>query len=138
MTNNKIFLNLPVKDLPRSREFFSKLGYAFNEQFSDDTGACLVISESIYAMLLTHAKFQSFMPKGNSLVDAKKSTEVLIALSCESREEVDDLVAKAISAGGSSFNEPQEHGFMYGRDFQDLDGHVWEVFWMDPGFINKV
>lgn len=137
MTNNKIFVNLPVKDLARSREFFSKLGYSFNEQFSDETGACLVIRESIFAMLLTHEKFKVFMPKGNSLVDAKKSTEVLIALFCESREEVDAQLEKAVAAGGSTFNEPQEHGFMYGRDFQDLDGHVWELFWMDPAFINK-
>lgn len=137
MTNPMIFVNLPVKDLQRSKDFFSKLGYTFNEQFCDDSGACLVISKSIFAMLLTHEKFQSFMPKGNSLVDAKKGTEVLIALPCESREEVDAQVAKAVSAGGSTFNEPQEHGFMYGRSYQDLDGHVWEVFWMDPAFIKK-
>ena len=135
MTNKMIFVNIAVKDLPKSRAFFGALGYIFNEQFCDDTAACLVISESIFAMLLTEPKFQSFTPK--PLVDAKQSTEVLIALSCESREEVDAQVAKAIAAGGSTYNDPQDHGFMYSHGFQDLDGHIWEVFWMDPSAIAK-
>lgn len=135
MANKLVFINLPVKDLPKSREFFVALGYHFNENFSDETGACLVISETIHAMLLTHDKFLSFTPKGNGLVDASKSTEVLNALSCESREEVDTLVAKAVAAGGRTYNEPRDHGFMYGHEFQDLDGHIWELFWMDPAAI---
>jgi len=135
MTNKLIFINLPVQDLPKSMEFFKALGYSFNAQFSDENGACLVISDIIHAMLLTHEKFTGFMPKGNSIVDARKATEVLIALSCESRAEVDEIVSKAVAAGGNTYNEPQDHGFMYAHSFQDLDGHVWEVFWMDPAAL---
>lgn len=130
--NKLIFLNLPVNDLPKSIEFFKALGYSFNPRFTDDTAACLVISDIIHAMLITPEKFLGFMPKGNSIVDARKATEVLIALSCESRAEVDDIVAKAVAAGGNTYNEPQDHGFMYAHSFQDLDGHVWEVMWLDP------
>ncbi|SKB07752.1 hypothetical protein SAMN02745166_04780 [Prosthecobacter debontii] len=132
MTNKMIFLNLPVRDLARSMSFFRALGYTFNEKFTDDSAACLVISETIYAMLLTHEKFQGFMPQGNQIVDAFQSTQALIALSCTDRDEVNALVAKAVAAGGRIYNEPQDHGFMYGHGFQDPDGHVWEVFWMDP------
>lgn len=135
MTNKMIFVNLPVKDLPKSRAFFAALGYSFNEQFCDDTAACMVISDTIFAMLLTEPKFQTFTPK--ALVDAKHSTEVLIALSCESREEVDAQVAKAVAAGGSTYNDPQDHGFMYAHGFQDLDGHIWEVMWMDPAAVQQ-
>ncbi|TDU70651.1 hypothetical protein EI77_02699 [Prosthecobacter fusiformis] len=135
MTNKMIFVNLPVKDLPRSMAFFKQLGYTFNPQFCDETAACLVISDTIFAMLLTHDKFQGFMPKGKSLVDASQATEVLIALSCESREEVDSLIASAVAAGGSTYNEPQDHGFMYAHGYQDLDGHIWEVMWMDPAAL---
>jgi predicted lactoylglutathione lyase len=128
--NKLVFINLPVKDLPRSRTFFEGLGYHFNPQFSNDQGACLVISDTIHAMLLTEPFFQSFIKKPIS--DAKKSTEVLICLSCESREEVDSLVAKAVAGGGTTPNEKQDHGFMYGHGFEDLDGHIWELMYMDP------
>lgn len=131
--NTSIFVNLPVKDLPKSMEFFKQLGFSFNAQFTDATAACLVIDDRIYAMLLTHEKFQSFTPK--SICDATKSSEVLLALSRESREAVDEMVRKAVSAGGSTYNEPQDHGFMYGHGFQDPDGHIWECFWMDPATV---
>ncbi|HEY1081931.1 MAG TPA: VOC family protein [Prosthecobacter sp.] len=133
MTNQMIFVNLPVKDLSRSKEFFKQLGYSFNDQFCDDTAACLVIGENIHAMLLTEPKFQTFTPK--PIADATKSTEVLIALSCTSRAEVDDLVSKAEKAGGSRYNDATDHGFMYHHGFQDPDGHIWEVMWMDPSAI---
>jgi predicted lactoylglutathione lyase len=129
-TNTKIFVNLPVKDLPKAKEFFGKLGFTFNAQFSDETGACMIVSEHAYVMLLTHAKFKGFAP--NTIADATKSTEVLVALSCEDRGKVDELVAKAVAAGGKTYNKPKDYGFMYGHGFQDLDGHVWEVFYMDP------
>jgi predicted lactoylglutathione lyase len=128
-TNTKMFVNLPVKDLPRAKEFFAKLGFKFNAQFTDDTAACMVVSEHGYVMLLTHPKFKQFAP--NAIADAAKSTEVLVALSCENRGQVDDLVSKAVAAGGKTYSKPQDYGFMYGHGFQDLDGHVWEVFYMD-------
>jgi uncharacterized protein len=131
----KIFVNLPVKDLPRSKEFFTKLGFNFNAQFTDDTGACMVVSEHAYVMLLTYTKFKAFAP--NAIADANKSTEVLVAVSCENRARVDELVAKAVAAGGRTYNKPQDYGFMYGHGFQDLDGHVWEVFYMDPSHIKQ-
>ena len=127
----QIFVNLPVKDLPRSKAFFESLGFAFNPQFTNEQGACMVISEgSNYAMLLAEPFFQGFTKK--PVADATKSTEVLVCLSCESRDEVDELVRKAIAAGGRAPNPVQDHGFMYGHGFEDLDGHVWEVMWMDP------
>lgn len=130
---NQIFVNLPVRDLNKSIEFFTKLGFTFNQQFTDDTATCMIISETIYAMLLTHEKFQSFTPK--QICDATKSSEVLNALSCESRKEVDDLVAKAVAAGGKDYRAAEDHGFMYQHGFEDLDGHIWELFWMDPSFV---
>ncbi|MGY4830652.1 VOC family protein [Sphaerotilaceae bacterium SBD11-9] len=126
----QIFVNLPVKDLPQSRAFFESLGYNFNPQFSNDQGACLVISDTIFAMLLTEPFFQTFTKK--QIVDARKSTEVLICLSCNSKAEVDALVAKAVKAGGTTPGAPQDHGFMYSHSFEDLDGHVWELVHMDP------
>jgi len=131
----KIFVNLPVKDLPKAKEFFGKLGFNFNAQFSDDAGACMVVSEHAYVMLLTHPKFKGFAP--NAIADANKSTEVLVALSCENRGKVDELVKKAVAAGGRTYNKPVDYGFMYGHGFQDLDGHVWEVFYMDPSHVKK-
>ena len=124
-----IFINLPVKDLQRSMDFFKALGFEHNPQFTDDTGACIVISDVIHVMVLTEEKFRTFSP--NPVSDARSSTEVLTALSCDSREEVDVLFNKALAAGGSSWREPQDHGFMYGQSFQDPDGHVWEVYYMD-------
>ncbi len=131
----KIFVNLPVKDLNKSIEFFTKLGYTFNPQFTDETATCMIISDDIFAMLLTHDKFKTFTPK--KICDATKSTEALVCLSCESREQVDDMVRKAVAAGGSTYNKPQDHGFMYGHGYQDLDGHIWELMWMDPNAVNQ-
>jgi hypothetical protein len=126
----KIFVNLPVKDLKKSMSFFTAIGLQNNPQFTDDTGACMVLSEDIYVMLLTHEKFKTFTPK--QIVDATKQTEVLTALSYESRAAVDDVVARAKAAGGSTYAEPKDYGFMYQHGFQDPDGHIFEVFWMDP------
>ena len=131
----KIFVNLPVKDLNKSMEFFTKLDFTFNAQFTDETAACMVVSEDIYVMLLTHDKFKTFTPK--AICDASKSTEVLVCLSCESREHVNDMVHKAVGSGGTTYNEPQDHGFMYGHGYQDLDGHIWELMWMDPSAVNQ-
>ena len=128
-SNKQIFVNLPVKDLQRSTAFFKSLGYAFNADFTNDSGACMVISEDrIHAMLLTEAFFQGFTKK--PVADASKTTEVLVCLSCDSRDEVDSLVAKALAAGGTAPNPPQDHGFMYSHGFEDLDGHVWELVHM--------
>ena len=124
----KIFVNLPVKNLGKSIEFFKSLGFNFNPQFTDETAACMVISEDIFAMLLTREKFKEFTPK--EICDATKCTEVLVALSCESRPEVDEYVRKAIAGGGSTYSDPKDYGFMYAHGFQDLDGHIWEVFHM--------
>jgi predicted lactoylglutathione lyase len=123
-----MFVNLPVKDLKKSIGFFMKLGFTFNPQFSDETATCMIVSEDIFVMLLTHDKFKSFTPK--AICDATKSTEVLVCLSCESRENVDDMVRQAVDAGGTTYNQPQDHGFMYGHGFQDLDGHIWELIYM--------
>ena len=133
MATKQIFVNLPVKDLPKSKVFFEALGYSFNPQFTDENAACLVISDTIYAMLLTEDFFKRFTSK--EIVDAKKSTEVLVCLSTESRAEVDDLVQKAVAAGGRIYNEPQDHGFMYGHGFEDLDGHQWELAFMEPSHV---
>ncbi|MBU2106361.1 MAG: VOC family protein [Alphaproteobacteria bacterium] len=125
-----IFVNLPVADLKRATAFYETIGATKNPQFSDDTASCMVFSDTIYAMLLTHAKYAQFTSK--EIVDARKSSEVLIALSADSRAEVDALVAKAKTGGVVIDPTPtQEHGFMYGRSFEDPDGHIWEVFWMD-------
>jgi uncharacterized protein len=129
----KIFVNLPVRDLKRSMDFFSKMGFAFNAQFTDETTACMVISEDIYVMLLAENKFKTFTPK--PIADATKNTEVLVCLSATSRDEVNDLVSKAVAAGGSTYKEPQDYGFMYGHGFQDLDGHIWELAFMEPSAI---
>lgn len=130
----KIFVNLPVKNLDRSVEFFTKLGFSFNAQFTDETATCMVVSEDIFVMLLTEAKFKEFTP--NAICDATKSTEVLVCLSSESREEVDKMIRNAVAAGGTTYNEPQDYGFMYSHGFQDLDGHIWEIMYMEPSAIN--
>lgn len=127
--SRQIFVNLPVADLDKSIAFFTALGFTFNPQFTDATATCMVISDSIYAMLLTHAKFKSFAPK--DICDTTKANEVLITLSCESRAEVDALVQKAVAAGGSSSAAPDDYGFMYSHDFIDLDGHAWGLMHMD-------
>jgi predicted lactoylglutathione lyase len=129
----KIFVNLPVSDLKKSMTFFTSLGFAFNAQFTDETAACMVVSDDIFVMLLTKPKFKAFTPK--EICDATKSTEVLVCLSAESRQKVDELVRKAVAAGGKTYQEPQDHGFMYGHGFQDLDGHIWELAYMEPSAI---
>jgi predicted lactoylglutathione lyase len=126
----KIFVNLPVNNLKKSIEFFTKLDFTFNPQFTDETATCMIVSEDIFVMLLTHDKFKTFTPK--AICDATKSTEVLVCLSCESRNHVTDMVRKAVAAGGTTYNQPQDHGFMYGHGFQDLDGHIWELIDMEP------
>ena len=131
----KIFVNLAVKDLDRSIVFFKWLGFTFNPQFTDETAACLVIADDIYAMLLTHSKFKEFTKK--DIADAHKTTEVLTCLSFDSKDEVNELVDKAVAAGGTEAREPQDYGFMYGRSFNDPDGHIWEIIWMDPSHIQR-
>ncbi len=132
--NKQIFVNLPVKNLEKSKAFFSALGYTFNPQFTDANAACMIISDnSIYAMLLMEEFFKSFT--GKPIANAHEMTEVLTCLSCDSREEVDALVAKAVAAGGKAPRSPQDHGFMYAHGFEDLDGHIWELAYMSgqPG-----
>lgn len=133
MYQQMIFVNLAVDDLDASKKFFTELGYSINAQFSDETAASVVISDTIVAMLLTKQKYAEFTKK--EIVDATKSSEVLLGLSAESREKVDELVEKAVAAGGSVTGETQDYGFMYGRAFDDLDGHTWEVIWMDPAAV---
>jgi predicted lactoylglutathione lyase len=131
--NKQVFINLPVKDLEKSKAFFSALGYTFNPQFTDENAACMIISDTIYSMLLTEPFFKGFIDR--DIADARKTKEVLIALSCENREEVDELVRKALAAGGRAPLPSQDHGFMYQHSFEDLDGHIWEVFYMDPAYV---
>ncbi|NJR52546.1 MAG: VOC family protein [Leptolyngbyaceae cyanobacterium CSU_1_3] len=133
--SRKIFVNLSVKNLKQSIEFFTKLGFSFNPQFTDETATCMIVSDDIFVMLLTHEKFKSFTP--NAICDATKSTEVLVCLSSESRTAVEEMVSKAIAAGGKTYNEPQDHGFMYAHGFQDLDGHIWELVYMEPSAIQS-
>ncbi|MFN6994182.1 MAG: VOC family protein [Aquincola tertiaricarbonis] len=123
--HQQIFVNLPVRDLQRSRAFFERMGYAFNPQFSNDQGACLVLGENLHAMLLVHDFFKGFTAK--PIADAREVSEVLVCMSCDSREQVDALVAKAVAAGGTTPRAPQDHGFMYAHGFEDLDGHIWEL-----------
>jgi predicted lactoylglutathione lyase len=128
-----IFVNLPVNDLDASKKFFTELGYTINPQFSDDNAASVVISDTIVAMLLTKPFYSTFTNK--EIADATRTSEVLLCLSAESREKVDELVDKAVAAGGTASDKVQEMGFMYGRSFDDLDGHTWEVVWMDPAAV---
>lgn len=125
-----IFVNLPVSNLARATAFYEAIGASKNPQFSDDTASCMVISETIFVMLLTHDKFRQFTPK--TISDARTTSEVLLCLSADSRAAVDDTVAKASGAGGTADpGAKQDYGFMYGRSFEDPDGHIWEVMWMD-------
>ena len=126
----KTFINLAVQNLDKSKAFFSALGFEFNPKFTDDNAACMIVSDEAFVMLLREPFFKGFTRRG--ICDTRRYTEALIALSCESRAEVDELVRKAIAAGGTHAMEPQDHGFMYGWSFYDPDGHHWEAFWMDP------
>ncbi|MEO5975089.1 MAG: VOC family protein [Ilumatobacteraceae bacterium] len=131
--HKNIFVNLPVKDLARSVEFFTKVGYSFNPQFTDDNATCMIIGENIFVMLLVEPFFTSFIP--NPVSDAANVSEVIIALSCDSSGEVNELTSRAIAAGATQHKKPSDLGFMYSSMFQDLDGHFWEPFWMDPTHV---
>jgi len=131
--SKQIFVNVPVKNLKRSMEFFSKLGYEFNPQFTDENAACMVISEQIFAMLLTESYFKTFTPK--TVADSTKTTEVIIALSQDSKDAVKAICEKAFAAGGRRISEVKDHGFMLQWGFEDLDGHLWEHMWMDPSAV---
>jgi len=131
----QIFINLPVKDISKSISFFKKLGFKFNPRFTDDKAACMIIGENIFAMLLLEKFFKTFTKK--EIADAKKTTEVLIAIDTKSRKEVNEMIKKAVDAGGSIYNKPQDHGGMYGHSFADLDGHQWEVLYMDETAMPK-
>jgi len=132
--STKIFINLPVQNLDASKAFYAHLGFTINPQMTDDTAACVVISDTIYVMLLTHEKARSFTPK--EIADATKTTEVMMAISLDNRADVDTIVSRAVAAGGSSSEEPTDYGFMYSHDFQDLDGHIWAPLYMEPDAAN--
>ncbi len=127
--NTQIFVNLPVKDLDKTISFFTKLGFIFNPQFTDKNATCMIVSDSIFVMLLVEPFFKSFIKK--DICDARKNTEVLMGLSAESREKVDAMVNSAVGVGGKESRAPQDHGWMYARTFEDMDGHIWEIFYMD-------
>jgi len=125
----QIFVNLPVKDLSRTVEFFKRLGFTFNPQFTDENATCMIINDNIFVMLLVEKFFKTFTKK--EICDTAKDTEVIIALSTESREKVDEMIQNVFEAGGKESREPQDHGWMYGRSFQDINGHLWEIIYMD-------
>jgi hypothetical protein len=132
-TPRKLFVNIPVRDLQRSIDFFETLGFAFNTQFTDATATCMLVGEDAYFMLLTSERFTDFSKR--PVGDARKETSALFAISVNSRDEVDKMVGRAVGAGGSRAADPQDHGFMYAWSFYDIDGHHWEVFWMDPSAV---
>jgi len=136
MTDRQIYVNLPVKDVSASINFFKQLGYDFEPRFTDNGAGCVVIQKNIFIMLLGQEQFGRFI-KDREITNSQKSTEVMIALRYSSKTEVDKLVEKAIQAGGKVFREPQDHGFMYGRSFCDLDSHVWEIFYMDDELLEN-
>jgi predicted lactoylglutathione lyase len=133
--NTKIFINLPVKNLDKTIKFFTKLGYKFNPKFTDKNATCMIISKDIYAMLLVEKFFKTFVKK--EITNTKKSTEVIISITCENRKKVDEMIHKVIKAGGKETKKPFDHGWMYGRSFQDIDGHLWEVFYMNESKMPK-
>ncbi|MGB3769903.1 MAG: VOC family protein [Rhodococcus sp. (in: high G+C Gram-positive bacteria)] len=129
-----IFVNLPVKNVKASREFFAGLGFDFNDQFSDEHTASMIVNDQAIVMLLEEAKFKSFIR--DDIADTSRVREVLVAVSADSKDDVNTTCDKALSTGGSAWTDPQDHGFMYGRSFLDLDNHVWEVIWMDPAEVS--
>jgi len=131
----QIFVNLPVKDLKRSVEFFTRLGYKFDPKFTDENATCMIVGENIFVMLLVESFFKTFIKKG--LCDATRSTEVIVCVSADSRAKVDELVAEAVAAGGTTPMDSKDYGFMYQHGFQDLDGHLWELIYMKPGAANQ-
>ena len=126
----QIFVNLPVKDLKKTMEFFTKLGFKFNKQFTNKKAACMIIGDNMYSMLITEKFFKTFIPK-KKIADAKKTTEVLTALQLNSRKEVDEMMKRVLAAKGKEARKGEDHGWMYSRTFEDPDGHIWEVFYMD-------
>jgi uncharacterized protein len=132
---NHIFINLPVADLAKSKAFFNALGFPLSPQFQDENGACIIVSDTISVMLTTHARFRDFTPK--AVCDTSKAVEVLLTLSCASREEVDQLVAKAVAAGGSTYDKPEDYGFMYTHSFVDPDGHGWGLMHMNATSVQQ-
>ncbi|MBA4376883.1 MAG: glyoxalase/bleomycin resistance/extradiol dioxygenase family protein [Anaerolinea sp.] len=131
--STQMFLNLPVKDLSKTIEFFTKLGFKFNPQFTDENAACMIVGEDSFVILLMEKFFKTFVPK--EIADTKKTTELTVAIALESRVDVDRMVETALKAGATASMEPSDQGFMYSKSFQDLDGHIWEIFWMDPNHI---
>lgn len=134
-TTRKIFVNLPVKDLGRSVDFFTELGFTFDPRFTDEQATCMIVSDEAFVMLLVEDRFRDFTKK--ELADASRETEAILALSADSREQVDELADKALRVGGTPANDPIEMEFMYGRSFQDVDGHLWELIWMDPSALEQ-
>jgi predicted lactoylglutathione lyase len=132
----QLFVNLPVKDLEKTIDFFTALGFSFNPRFTDETATCMIVSDDIFVMLLTEKKFKAFTPK--EISDAAKTSEVLLALSLDNREQVDEMVRKAVAAGGTTYSDPNDHGFMYQHGFQDPDGHIWELVYMDPSAVEPL
>jgi uncharacterized protein len=131
----KIFVNLPANDLNKTIEFFTKLGFKFNPQFTDENATCMIVGEDIFVMLLVEKFFKTFTKK--EICDTSKNTEVIVALSVEGREKVDQMINKAIEAGGRESREPQDHGWMYGRSFEDINGHIWEIIYMDESALKN-
>ena len=130
--SKQLYVNLPIQDLKRSKDFFSKLGFTFNEQFSDETSTSMIVDEGIVFMLLEKDRFQSFIPH-KTVADTGKVCAAINAIQVDSKEEVHQILAKALDAGAKEYKEAQDHGFMFGRSFEDPDGNLWEFFWMDPG-----
>ena len=131
----KLFVNLPVKDLNKTVEFFTKLGFTFNPQFTDENATCMIVGKDIFVMLLVEKFFKTFTKK--EISDTTKNTEAIVALSAQSREEVDQMMEKVLGAGGREARDPQDHGWMYGRSFEDINGHLWEIFYMDESAMKK-
>lgn len=133
--SRKIFVNLAVEDLGRAVDFFTQLGFSFDQRFTDDQATCMIVSDAAFVMLLGRDRFQDFTKK--EIADSRTQTEAILALSAESRDEVDEIVRKALAAGGQAANDPIDHGFMYASSFHDPDGHLWEVLWMDPRAVEQ-
>jgi len=131
----KLFVNLPVKDLNKTVKFFTKLGFTFNPQFTDENATCMIVGKDVFVMLLVEKFFKTFTKK--EISDTTKNTEAIVALSAQSREEVDQMMDKVLGAGGREARDPQDHGWMYGRSFEDINGHLWEIFYMDETAIKK-
>lgn len=131
----QIFVNLPVKDLNKTIAFFTRLGFTFNPQFTDENATCMIVGKDIFVMLLVEKFFKTFTSK--EICDTAKDAEAILALSAESKEKVDEMISKATEAGGKESRKPQDYGWMYGRGFQDMDGHLWEIFYMDESSAKK-